>query len=442
MTAPNALTAATLVQSHYGVERGELIVGGVPAGLLAERFGTPLYVYDAGVIRGKLARLRRCLPGFEVHYSVKANPNPAIVRLLLEEGCGLEIASGGELQLALACGCPAGRILFAGPGKTEAELARAVEAGVGEIHVESEAEIRRLERLARANGRRVDVALRINPGAAARGGAMVMGGQASPFGFDEELLPELVERLAAAPDLRLSGLHVYCGTEILDAEVLLEMYRHTLEVAGRLADLAGRELETVDFGGGLGVPYFERDAELDLERVGASLAPLLAQARRRRGLERARFVVEPGRYLTAESGVYLARVVCVKRSRGVTYLVLDGGLNHNLAAAGCLGQVLRRNYPVAIANRLEEPATATCDVVGPLCTPLDTLARKARLPEAAEGDLVAIFQSGAYGLTASPNDFLSHPTPCEALAERGRAEVIRPRGGSADPRSEGPREIF
>lgn len=434
MTPPEASSAAAaLIRAHYGIERGELTVGGVAVGRLAERLGTPLYLYDAGVMRGKLARLRRSLPWLDVHYSVKANPNPAIVRLLLEAGCGLEIASGGELRLALACGCPPGRILFAGPGKTEAELAEAVAAGVGEIHLESEAEIGRLERLARASGRRVDVALRINPEASVRGGAMVMGGQASPFGFDEELLPELAARLAAAPDLRLSGLHVYCGTEILDAEVLLAMYRHTLEVAARLAELAGCELETVDFGGGLGVPYFERDGELDLERLGAGLEPLLAQARRRRGLERARFVIEPGRYLVAEGGVYLARVLSVKRSRGAAYLVLDGGMNHHLAAAGCLGQVLRRNYPLAIANRLAEPATATYDVVGPLCTPLDTLARKARLPEAAEGDLVAIFQSGAYGLSASPTGFLSHPTPCEALLEGGRAQVIRPRGGAPEP---------
>lgn len=413
-----------LIQAHYGMDRGELLIAGVPVTRLADEFGSPLYLYDAAVFRRKLARLRRALPGFEVFYSVKANPNPAVVRALLDEGCGLEIASAGELQLALACGCPPGQILFAGPGKTEAELEQALAAGVHEIHVESDSEIQRLERLAAHSGRRVNVAVRINPSEVARGGAVVMGGRTSPFGFDEEILPAVVERLAASPVLNLTGIHVYCGSEILDAGVLLTMYQHTLALAESVAALARCELETVDFGGGLGVPYFERDPELDLEQFGQRLAPLLAEARRRPGLARARFVIEPGRYLVAEGGLYVARVVCVKCSRGAHYIVLDGGMNHHLAASGCLGQVLRRNYPLAIANRLDQPPEEVYDVVGPLCTPLDTLARKVRLPRPSEGDLVVIFQSGAYGLTASPTGFLSHPAPQEVMVERGEVHLI------------------
>lgn len=417
----NAPGVAELVRGHYEIRQGELCVGGLPLRRIAQHYGTPLYLYDAAVFRRKLARLRQCLPWFDLFYSIKANPNPAVARGFVAEGCGIEIASGGELRLALASGCPAARILFAGPGKTEAELAQALEAGVCEIHVESEAELRRLERLAGESGRRVNVAVRINPGEVARGGAMVMGGQPSPFGFDEELLPEVTRRIAASPVLRLSGLHVYCGTEILSAEVLLTMYQHTLALAERMAALAGCDLETIDFGGGLGVPYFERDSELDLERLGALLAPLMAQVRRRPGLGRARFVIEPGRYLVAEGGLYVARVVSVKASRGVRYVVLDGGMNHHLAAAGCLGQVLRRNYPLALANRMDEPAEGVYDVVGPLCTPLDTLGRKVPLPQPEEGDLVVIFQSGAYGLTASPTGFLSRPPACEVLVDQGRA---------------------
>lgn len=424
---------ATLVARHFAVASGELLVGGLPIGLIAERYGTPLFVYDARVLERKLGLLRSALtPEFTVAYSVKANPNPAIIEYFLSRHCDLEIASAGELHAALRAGCSPARILFAGPGKTDAELELVLKEGIGEIHAESEGEVRRIVTIAERLGARAPVALRVNPGGTAQGGAMRMGGKPAPFGIDEEALDPVLDSVLSCASIDFRGVHLFAGTQILDPGVLIAQYRAGLEIAERVARRAGRPLHTVDFGGGLGIPYFQNEQALDIDRLRDELGTLMADVRGKALFEGTRFVVEPGRYLVGEAGVYVARVLDVKISRGKRFLVVDGGMHHHLAASGNLGQVIKRNFPIGVLNRIENAPTQSVDVVGPLCTPLDTLARDVGLPEAKVGDLVGIFQSGAYGRSASPVSFLSHPTPPEVFVEDGRERLIRRRGTYQD----------
>lgn len=426
--------ADSLIARYFGARDGELHVGGLPMGAIVGEHGTPLFVYSSQVLDRKWATLRDALPPeFDICYSVKANPNPAILRYFLSKGAGLEIASGGELTLALHAGCPAERILFAGPGKTEAELELAVKHGIGEIHVESPVEARRLGAVARRLGARPPVALRVNPTGDAEGGAMRMGGRPAPFGVDEERLDETVDGLTGDGALEFCGLHLFTGTQILDHAILVRQFRKGLNLARHVAGRLGRPLRTLDFGGGLGIPYFPGEAELDTVKLRAELDLLMDEVRADPRLVGTRLVVEPGRFLVGEAGIYVARVSDVKMSRGKTFVILDGGMNHHLAASGNLGQVIKRNFPLAILNKIGQEPAGPAEVVGPLCTPLDTLGRNIAFPAPEIGDLVGIFQSGAYALTASPTNFLGHPTPAEVLVEAGTARLIRCRGAYADP---------
>ena len=425
---------SSLIARNFAVAGGELRIGGLSVGSLAERYGTPLYLYDAHVLHQKWQLLRSALtPEFTIAYSVKANPNPALLEYFLAKHCDLEIASAGEFHCALRAGCPPSRILFAGPGKTEAELELVVKEGIGEIHAESLGEIRRIGAIAERLTTRSRVAVRVNPGAAAQGGAMRMGGKPAPFGIDEEALDDALQALLSTASIEFRGIHLFAGTQILDHTVLVSQYRKGLEIAGRIAARAGRPLPTVDFGGGLGIPYFDGDRDLDMDRLRDEIAVIMAEVRTQPAFSGTRFVVEPGRYLVGEAGIYVARVTDVKVSRGKRFLILDGGMNHHLAASGNLGQVIKRNFPIGLVNRLDDPLGEMVDVVGPLCTPLDTLARDVQLPHARVGDLVGVFQSGAYGRSASPLSFLSHPAPPEVLVEGGVDRLIRSRGTYEDP---------
>ena len=423
---------AGLIRKYFPGSGVELHVGGVPVGAVAARHGTPLFVYDAGILDWAWERLRAALPErFAIAYSVKANPNRAILRHFLAKGAGLEVASAGELQQALEAGASPEHIVFAGPGKTEAELEMAVTAGIGEVHVESALEARRLGAIGRRLGVRARAALRVNPGPEAQGGAMRMGGKPTPFGVDEERLDEALDVLLGEP-IEFRGLHLFAGTQILDHAVLSRQYRHGIEIARRVASRIGRPLATVDFGGGLGIPYFANETDLDVEKLREELTALLIDIEDDPRLRGTRFLVEPGRYLVGAAGIYVTRIIDVKVSRGKTFYVVDGGMNHHLAASGNLGQVIKRNFPVAVLNRLAVEPGHPVDVVGPLCTPLDTLARDVVLPPAEVGDLVGIFQAGAYGLTASPVGFLSHPTPAEVLVVEGADRLVRRRLGWAE----------
>ncbi|GJD31292.1 L-glutamyl-[BtrI acyl-carrier protein] decarboxylase [Methylobacterium adhaesivum] len=417
--------AQRLIAADFSRRGGVLQVGGLDLATLAETYGTPFFVYDAALMRRAYRALSEAVAGFaEVDYSVKANPRPDIIRIFADEGAGAEIASGAEYAAALAAGVAPERILFAGPGKSDADIERVVSGGIGEIHLENVEEMARVTAAAARHGRRISVAIRVNPGPDAQGGAMRMGGKPSPFGFDEEELDAVVDRIEAESHLCLVGLHLFAGTQGLSASTLLAQWAYGLRLAARVAARIDRPLDTVDLGGGLGIPYFAGDTALDLDAIRAGIPSLKTMIAVEPGLATARIVLEPGRYLTGPAGLYVARVRAVKHSRGQHFAITDGGMHHHLAASGNLGQIVKRDYPVAAVLDEGDAVHRPWSVVGPLCTPLDILARAALLPDLAAGDLIAVLQSGAYALTASPTGFLSHPLPAEILVDEGRATLI------------------
>lgn len=410
-----------LAMDRFDIRGDDLLLGGLPVRKIIAEVGSPAYLYDGRVMRQAYRRLAAALAGFAtIFYSAKANPAEPVLRLFLEEGAGIEIASLGEYRVAIAAGAAPEHILFAGPGKRRAELEAVIEGGIGEIHIEGLDEIERL----RSIGKPVSVSIRINPVPTVQAGAMRMGGKPTAFGFDEEDLDAALDAVASVDNIELVGIHVYGGTQILDAEALLGQWRHAIALAARVARTTGKPLKTIDLGGGLGIPYYAGDKPLDLDAVAAAVPELTALLKSEPLIARARAIVEPGRFLVGEAGLYVSEINAVKQSRGVRFLVMEGGMNHHLAASGNLGQVIKRNYPVVAPARMAAPFDAPATLVGPLCTPLDTLARDAGLPDLAVGDLVAVLQSGAYGLTASPINFLGHPHPAEALVENGRIETI------------------
>lgn len=414
--APNL--ARHLIDHYFGQSGADLMIGRVRVCDVAETYDTPAFLYDADTMRASYRSLADTLDGFaRLFFSIKANPNPEVARIFVELGAGIEIASLGEFEKACAAGCTPERMLFAGPAKGRRELEQTLSAGLGEIHLETFEEIAHVADIAGRLGRTVPVAIRVNPAAAAQGGAMRMGGKAAAFGFDEEMLDDVIAHVQAHKSLKVSGIHMFAGTQILDASVLLAQWAHGLNVAAYVADLAGHPLQTIDLGGGLGVPYFEGDKTLDLAELKAGLAVLKTQKAAHAAIANAEVLVEPGRFLTASAGIYVMRVRAVKQSRGERFVMCDGGMHHHLAASGNLGQVIKRDFPIVAANRLTDPTIGKATIAGPLCTPLDTLGRKTALPEVEEGDLIAVMQSGAYGLTASPNGFLSHPVANEILVD-------------------------
>ena len=398
----------------FGQVDGELRVGGQSLSRLTERVGsTPYFAYDRGLLTARVELLRATLPaGINLSYAVKANPMPAVVQHLAGLVDSFDVASAGELRVALDTPMPSSRVSFAGPGKTMAELTQAVAAGAT-IELESETEAHRVVAAGSQLGVTPRVAVRVNPDFEVKGSGMRMGGGPQQFGVDAEQVPALLKELGQST-VEVLGLHIFAGSQNLRAEIIADAQRKTVDLALRLAEDAPEPLRYLNLGGGFGIPYYDKDEPLDLPAIGANLADLLDQ-RIRPNLPEARVVIELGRYIVGECGVYVTRVVDRKVSRGRTYLVVDGGLHHQLAASGNFGQVIRRNFPLAVGNRLAEEPAETVNVVGCLCTPLDLLGDKVEVPAAGIGDLVVLFHAGAYGLTASPTAFLGHPAPVEVL---------------------------
>jgi diaminopimelate decarboxylase len=393
--------------------KSSLVIAGRDAAEWIEQAGTtPLFVYDFAIVAARIARLRAALPaGVDVHYAIKANPFVPLVRAIVPLVDGLDVASAGELRQALGVK-PAAAISFAGPGKRYAELEDAILAGAT-LNVESEGEAARALAIGERTGVTPRLAVRVNPDLELRGSGMRMGGRASPFGVDADRAAALACTIIdAGADWR--GWHIFAGSQSLDTAAIIETQAATLALAARLAEEVGVTPPLVNLGGGFGIPYFAGDVAVDVEAIGMALAAALAS--RAAPLGDSRFAVELGRWLVGEAGVYLTRIIDRKQSHGETFLVVDGGLHHQLAASGNFGTVVRRNYPIALADRLNAPATETVTVVGCLCTPLDRLADKVGFPEAQPGDVIALFLAGAYGLSASPSAFLSHPDPVQILA--------------------------
>ena len=391
----------------------ELAVDGIPVSALVERAGgTPLFVYSSGIIRARVAALRAALPArVALHYAVKANPFGPVLELLGGLVDGFDIASGGELAIVKGAGIDPAKVSFAGPGKRDAELSAAIGAGVT-INLESEGEADRALAIAARLGLVPRLAIRVNPDFDLKGSGMKMGGGAKPFGVDAERVPALARRVIAA-GAEWRGFHIFAGSQALDAEAIAETQAQTIALAARLAQETGAPLPHCNLGGGFGIPYFPGDAALDLALVGARLAEQMDALPAE--LAGTQFCIELGRYIVGESGVYLSRIVDRKVSHGEVFLVIDGGLHHQLAASGNFGTVVRRNYPSAIATRFGAPAEEEASIVGCLCTPLDLLANKAGFPVAQAGDLVAIFCAGAYGASASPAAFLGQGPAREML---------------------------
>jgi diaminopimelate decarboxylase len=372
---------------------------------------TPLYVYVGNLVAARVADLRREFPpSVKIHYAMKANPHREVVNLVASLVDGIDVASGGELEIALATNIPRHEISFAGPGKRLPEIQAAVAAGIV-LNVESETELARAAQCGRESNRKARVAIRVNPAFELKGSGMKMAGGPTQFGIDAERVPDVL-RTMDRTNLEFEGFHIFAGSQNLRVDAICKAQSLSLELALQLASHAPKPPRFINIGGGLGIPYFPGERPIDLAAIGSHLETIVRDLNQ--AIPGCDLVVELGRYIVGEAGLFVSTVIDKKISRGHTYLIVDGGLHHHLSASGNFGQVIRRNYPVLIGNRIEGAGTETT-VVGPLCTPLDLLADRMNLPHAEIGDLVVIFQSGAYGFSASPRGFLGHPEPAEVL---------------------------
>ena len=401
------------IPAGYSAINGELAIGGVTASALVEQAGdTPLFVYSSDHLRTRVAALRAAMPQrLAIHYAMKGNPYPPILALMNGLVDGFDVASVGELELALAGGVDSGRISFAGPGKRDRELERAIAIGVT-LNAESEGEVERAIAIGATLGITPRLAVRVNPSFDLKGSGMKMGGGAKQFGVDAERAPALVKRIISA-GAEWRGFHIYAGSQALKADAIIEMQAQTLALVAELTTAIGVSPPHVNLGGGFGIPYFPGDEPVDIQAIGAELSDVFDALPA--SLTDTHFCIELGRYLVGEAGVYLTRVVDRKISHGEVFLITDGGLHHQLAASGNFGTVIRRNYPVAIATRFDAEPEEVASIVGCLCTPLDKLSDSAHLPRTEVGDLVAIFCAGAYGASASPANFLGQGPAIEML---------------------------
>ena len=399
--------------AQFPVVNNCLQIGGMPVTDLAAKVGqTPFYAYDRQLMTDRVAELRRILPsGISLHYAMKANPMPDVVNHFSTITDGLDVASGGELKVALATGINPKEISFAGPGKSNEELEAAARAGII-INLESEGEMERLSIIASTHDLNPVVSVRVNPDFELKTSGMKMAGGPKPFGVDAERVPEMLKRIGELP-FEFVGFHIFSGSQNLKPDAIIEAQTKTFQLAIQLAEHAPSPVRWLNIGGGFGIPYFPGEQRLDLQPIADNLEILLKEYQPK--LPEAEIVIELGRYLIGEAGVYVCEIIDVKESRGETFAIANGGLHHHLSLSGNFGQVIRKNYPVCIGNNVVSEDTAAVNIVGPLCTPLDILANKYELPLLKTGDLVVVFQSGAYGFTASPRDFLSHPEARQIL---------------------------
>jgi diaminopimelate decarboxylase len=392
---------------------------------LAQRYGTPFYLYDADAITARIRRIKSVIGhGVHVLYAVKANPNLEVLRAVREAADGLDISSAGELEQARLAGYDPQKLSFAGPAKTDAELSAAIDVGVGCISVESTRELTACAQLGKRLGKKANVALRVNPELLNRGFGLKMGGKAVQFGIDEEALPAAGALLGSSLDhLRFVGLHVYAGSQCFDVPGIVQGVENTLRIVRAFEAHSGLACEMVNVGGGFGVTHGGSCRELDLEALAPALAPALREFREGSG-QRRTIVFELGRYLTANAGIYVSRVISSKASRGKSFFVVDGGLHHHLAAAGTFGAAMRSNFALCNLSRPQAPKAA-CSIAGPSCNPTDLLGIDVELPRPEHGDLLAVLQAGSYGLTASPLLFLGRSTPAELVRQNGKVVLGR-----------------
>ena len=399
--------------TQFSLNEDCLQIGGMSLSQLAQRVGmTPFYAYDRQLITDRVTLLRKYLPPeVQIRYSMKANPMPAVVQHLAAIVDGIDVASVGELRVALDTPILPGQISFAGPGKKDNELSCAIASGVT-LNMESEQEMERIAILGQHLGICPKVAIRINPNFELKSSGMKMSGGAKQFGVDAEHVPSMLARMQRLK-LDFEGFHIFCGSQNLNSAAIQEAQEKTIQLGLSLAKQASYPIRLLNIGGGFGIPYFPGDKELDLKSVCKNLHRLIDETKKH--APNTRIEIELGRYIVAESGIYVCRVLERRISRKRVFLITDGGLHHHLAASGNFGQVIRKNYPVVVGNKVVGHERESVTVVGPLCTPLDLLADEVEMAKADVGDLIVVFQSGAYGLTASPTRFLNHPEPVEVL---------------------------
>ena len=395
----------------------------------AQRFGTPLYLYDFDVIAARVRSLREALgPRFELAYAVKANPALGVLSFLSKFGLSSDVASRGELAAALRAGFPPSKILATGPAKSDADLEALVKARVSLIHAEGEWELVQLEKIGARLRRRIPVGMRLNPPWGIAEKRVIIGGPgAKKFGFDLKTAARILRVKEEYPHLDISGFQVFNASNVLDAGLLVDNTRRVLSLALSLSKKYDIPLRSVDFGGGFGVPYAEGERALDLRILGKGLGAVAAEVRANRLLDSTRLVFEPGRFLVAESGTYVVKVLGTKRSMGVDYVLVDGGVHHFLRPL-LLGTPHNvRLIPGGNPRRRmpSSPSKKSLVISGPLCTSLDVLHRSARLPRPERGDLLAFENAGAYGYTESMPLFLSHEWPAEVGVRKGRLALLR-----------------
>ncbi|WP_199609784.1 pyridoxal-dependent decarboxylase, exosortase A system-associated [Flocculibacter collagenilyticus] len=398
---------------QFAVQDQQLLIAGFKLDEIARLINQDVfYAYDLNVIEKQIENFKQHIPqSIKLHYAIKANPYPALVNAMVTKVDGFDVASHKEMLLALQSGMPASEISFAGPAKQEVEITAAIEAGIT-LHVESLTELERAISLSKCTNKQAKIAFRVNPAFELKGAGMKMGGGPKQFGIDEEILLDKLPKMDFS-QFEFVGFHIFWGSQNLKPDAIMNAHNCTFELADRLCAVTPVKVKTINIGGGFGVPYFAGETRLNLAPIGENLSSLLTQYSQLTELE---LVIELGRYLVAEAGIYACKVTDIKTSRGHTYIMTNGGLHHHLSNSGNFGQVIRKNYPVAIANKMNEAVIQEpVSVVGPLCTPLDTLADKFKLPQAEIGDWFVVYQSGAYGATASPQDFLGHPHVTEIL---------------------------
>jgi len=399
--------------AQFPVCNNTLLIGGIALNRLAQRVGsTPFYAYDRQLMSQRVLDVRAAMPAdLKIHYAMKANPMPAVVQHMANIVDGLDLASAGEMKVALDTTMAAGNISMAGPGKRSQELSQAIAAGIT-LNIESFHELETIAQLSEKTGIQAHVSVRINPAFELKASGMKMSGGAKPFGIDEEQLPAVLQRIKTLA-LDFKGFHIYSGSQNLNAEAISEAQQKSIALAITLAAHCPTPLKKLNIGGGYGIPYFPGDTPLNIRQVGDALTDAMLYLKAEQ--PQTEVIIELGRYLVGEAGVYVCQIIDKKVSRGQTFLVVDGGLHHHLAASGNFGQVLRKNYPVAIGNKMAVTEREIVTIVGSLCTPLDIVADKMELPIAEIGDFVVVYQSGAYGYTASPTQFLNQPVCAEVL---------------------------
>jgi diaminopimelate decarboxylase len=389
-----------------------VFAGKTPSDLEHIAGGTPCYIYDRNQIKNNIIALKTLLPKkVKLHYAIKANPMPNLVAHAANYLDGLDVASHQELLTALSTGIEPGKVSIAGPGKTEKSLLAAIISGVV-INVESKTELVRIQKIASLHKKQANVAFRINPDFELKGAAMKMSGGPKQFGIDAEVFAETFS-MVNEQSINFVGFHIFSGSQNLSVDALLESYRKALELAFVLSEQINVLPKQINIGGGIGVNYHSGQVPVDIKRLCLGLHELLDEMATK--LIDTEVHLELGRFLVANAGMYLCKIVDIKESRGKTFWVCDGGMHHHLANSGNLGQVFRKNYPVFLANCIESTLTQHVDIVGPLCTPLDIIASNISLPMGEIGGYVAVMLSGAYGASASPQGFLSQGEALEML---------------------------